>query len=75
MRSFPSPSETDFANFLRTIDIHHNYAVCEEYFGKKVFMHRKGATSAKLDEIGVIPGSMGAASYIVRGHPWAPWMP
>ena len=55
------------ANFLRTIDIHHNYAACEEHFGKKVFVHRKGATSAKLDEIGIIPGSMGTASYIVRG--------
>lgn len=54
-------------NFLRTIDIHHNYAACEEHFGKKVFVHRKGATSAKLDEIGIIPGSMGTASYIVRG--------
>ena len=55
------------ANFVRTIDIHHNYAACEEHFGKKVFVHRKGATSAKLDEIGIIPGSMGTASYIVRG--------
>ena len=55
------------ANFPRTVDIHHNYAACEEHFGKKVFVHRKGATSAKLDEIGVIPGSMGTASYIVRG--------
>ncbi len=55
------------AGFLRTIDIHHNYAACEEHFGRKVFVHRKGATSAKLDEIGVIPGSMGTASYIVRG--------
>ena len=54
-------------NFVRTIDIHHNYAACEEHFGKKVFVHRKGATSAKLDEIGIIPGSMGTASYIVRG--------
>ena len=55
------------ANFIRTIDIHHNYAACEEHFGKKVFVHRKGATSAKLDEVGIIPGSMGTASYIVRG--------
>ena len=54
-------------NFIRTIDIHHNYAACEEHFGQKVFVHRKGATSAKLDEIGIIPGSMGTASYIVRG--------
>ncbi len=55
------------ANFLRTIDIHHNYAAFEEHFGKKVCVHRKGATSAKKDELGIIPGSMGAASYIVRG--------
>ena len=54
-------------NFLRTIDIHHNYAAFEEHFGEKVCVHRKGATSAKLDEIGIIPGSMGTASYIVRG--------
>ena len=54
-------------NFIRTIDIHHNYAAFEEHFGRKVCVHRKGATSAKLDEIGVIPGSMGTASYIVRG--------
>ena len=54
-------------NFVRTIDIHHNYAAFEEHFGEKVCVHRKGATSAKLDEIGIIPGSMGTASYIVRG--------
>lgn len=55
------------AGFLREIDIHHNYAAHEEHFGEKYFIHRKGATSAKLDEIGIIPGSMGTASYIVRG--------
>ena len=55
------------ANFVRTIDIHHNYAAFEDHFGRRVCVHRKGATSAKLDEIGIIPGSMGTASYIVRG--------
>lgn len=55
------------SSFLQTIDIHHNYAAFEEHFGRKVIVHRKGATSAKLDEIGIIPGSMGTASYIVRG--------
>ncbi len=55
------------ANFVRTIDIHHNYAAFEEHFGQKVCVHRKGATSAKPGEIGIIPGSMGTASYIVRG--------
>ena len=55
------------ATFIRTIDVHHNYAAFEDHFGRKVCVHRKGATSAKLDEIGIIPGSMGTASYIVRG--------
>ncbi|MBQ9337410.1 MAG: RtcB family protein [Lentisphaeria bacterium] len=54
-------------NFVREVNIHHNYAAQEEHFGEKFFIHRKGATSAKLDEIGIIPGSMGTASYIVRG--------
>lgn len=55
------------ATFLRELDVHHNYAAFEEHFGRKVCVHRKGATSAKKDELGIIPGSMGAASYIVRG--------
>ena len=53
--------------FLREVNIHHNYAAFEEHFGETFCIHRKGATSAKLDEIGIIPGSMGTASYIVRG--------
>ncbi len=55
------------ANFLREVNIHHNYAAFEEHFGEMLCIHRKGATSAKLDETGIIPGSMGTASYIVRG--------
>ena len=55
------------AEFLREVNIHHNYAVFEEHFGETYCIHRKGATSAKLDEVGIIPGSMGTASYIVRG--------
>jgi len=54
-------------NFLREIDIHHNYAALETHFGEHFFIHRKGATSAKAGEIGIIPGSMGTASYIVEG--------
>jgi len=54
-------------NFLRKINIHHNYAAAEEHFGEKVWVHRKGATSAKEGEMGIIPGSMGTHSYIVRG--------
>ena len=53
--------------FLREVNIHHNYAAFEEHFGEMLCVHRKGATSAKPDEIGIIPGSMGTASYIVRG--------
>ena len=55
------------AHFLREVNIHHNYAAKEEHFGETLYIHRKGATSARLGEIGIIPGSMGTASYIVRG--------
>lgn len=49
------------------LDVHHNYVTYEEHFGKYVWIHRKGATSAKKGELGIIPGSQGANSYIVRG--------
>ena len=52
------------------LDVHHNYARLEEHAGQEaptVMVHRKGATSAAAGELGIIPGSMGSASYIVRG--------
>jgi len=49
------------------INIAHNYAAIEEHFGKKLIVHRKGATSAKKGEIGIVPGSQGTKSYIVEG--------
>ena len=49
------------------INIAHNYASLENHFGKNVWVHRKGATSAKEGELGIIPGSQGTKSYIVRG--------
>jgi tRNA-splicing ligase RtcB len=49
------------------INIHHNYAALEEHFGEKVWVHRKGATCATEGKIGIIPGSMGTSSYIVKG--------
>jgi tRNA-splicing ligase RtcB len=55
------------AEFGNQVNIHHNYAALESHFGKDVWVHRKGATSAKLDETGIIPGSMGTSSYIVKG--------
>jgi tRNA-splicing ligase RtcB (3'-phosphate/5'-hydroxy nucleic acid ligase) len=54
-------------DILERYNIHHNYAAFENHFGKNVFIHRKGATSAKVGEIGLIPGSQGTASYIVKG--------
>lgn len=53
--------------FSSEVAIHHNYACPEEHFGREVWVHRKGATSAEEGELGIIPGSMGTASYIVRG--------
>ncbi len=55
------------ATFEKEINIHHNYAVLENHFGKNVWIHKKGATSAKEGELGIIPGSQGTASYIVKG--------
>lgn len=49
------------------INIAHNYAAEEEHFGEKVWVHRKGATSSKNGEWGIIPGSQGSESFIVRG--------
>lgn len=49
------------------INCHHNYVQQETHFGEKLFITRKGAISAQLGELGIIPGSMGAKSFIVRG--------
>lgn len=54
-------------SFDEPIDVNHNYASIENHFGKNVWIHRKGATSARLDQIGIIPGSQGTKSYIVKG--------
>ncbi len=48
-------------------DVHHNYARWENHFGKNVLVHRKGATSAKKDELCIIPGSQGTNSYLCKG--------
>ena len=52
----------------QAVNCHHNYAAVEEHFGSKVWITRKGAVSARSGELGIIPGSMGAKSYIVRGR-------
>lgn len=55
------------ASYEPIINIAHNYARKENHFGQNVLVHRKGATSAKLGEIGIIPGSQGTPSFIVKG--------
>ncbi len=49
------------------VNCHHNYVAEEEHFGEKLLVTRKGAVRAGLGDLGIIPGSMGARSYIVRG--------
>ena len=49
------------------VNCHHNYVARERHFGAKVYVTRKGAIRAGAGELGIIPGSMGAKSYIVRG--------
>lgn len=49
------------------INCHHNYVNTEKHFGKKVLVTRKGAVRAEVGDLGIIPGSMGVKSYIVRG--------
>jgi len=50
------------------VNCHHNYVARETHFGKEVYVTRKGAVRARRDDLGIIPGSMGARSYIVRGR-------
>merc|ERR1712217_607783 len=62
----------------RMVNIHHNYCECEqcrfydtaskEWREEELWVTRKGATSAKEGQLGIIPGSMGTGSYIVRGR-------
>lgn len=56
-----------FETHVEAVNCHHNYVQKEKHFGKDVFVTRKGAVSAREGELGIIPGSMGAKSFIVRG--------
>jgi tRNA-splicing ligase RtcB (3'-phosphate/5'-hydroxy nucleic acid ligase) len=62
-RHLPSFEVTEEA-----VNCHHNYVAQEEHYGEKVWLTRKGAIRARAGELGIIPGSMGARSYIVRGR-------
>jgi len=50
-----------------TVNCHHNYVAVEEHFGDKVYVTRKGAINAEAGRYGIIPGSMGAKSFIIKG--------
>ena len=56
-----------FETHVEAVNCHHNYVQQERHFGEDVFVTRKGAVSARRGEMGIIPGSMGARSFIVRG--------
>lgn len=62
-KCIPKPFEAH----VEAVNCHHNYVQQERHFGQDVFITRKGAVSARKGELGIIPGSMGARSYIVRG--------
>lgn len=65
-----STLETEFKDFLaiaEAINCHHNYVEREHHFGQNVWLTRKGAVRARDGDLGIIPGSMGTRSYIVRG--------
>lgn len=57
----------EFEARLEAVNCHHNYVSLEHHYGKDVLVTRKGAVRARKDEMGIIPGSMGARSFIVRG--------
>jgi len=57
----------DFESNMEAVNCHHNYISRENHYGKNVLVTRKGAVRAREGEMGIIPGSMGAKSFIVRG--------
>jgi len=56
-----------FETQMEAVNCHHNYISREHHYGKNVIITRKGAVSAREGEMGIIPGNMGAKSFIVRG--------
>jgi tRNA-splicing ligase RtcB (3'-phosphate/5'-hydroxy nucleic acid ligase) len=62
VRTLPPFTASDVA-----VNCHHNYVARESHYGKDVLVTRKGAVRAQRGDLGIIPGSMGARSFIVRG--------
>jgi tRNA-splicing ligase RtcB len=67
IRALRSAIDKPFEACVEAVNCHHNYVAREHHFGEDIFVTRKGAVSARKGELGIIPGSMGARSYIVRG--------
>ena len=66
-RAFARHLRADDLGISEDVNCHHNYTEQETHGGKQVWLSRKGAISAKQGERGLIPGSMGTASYVVEG--------
>lgn len=66
IKSELSPGRT-FYGTMEAINCHHNYVNKEHHYGRNVWLTRKGAVRAQAGDLGIIPGSMGVCSYIVRG--------
>lgn len=60
-------STMELGSYEMAVNCHHNYVAREHHFGENVLVTRKGAVRARKGDLGIIPGSMGAKSYIVRG--------
>jgi tRNA-splicing ligase RtcB (3'-phosphate/5'-hydroxy nucleic acid ligase) len=57
----------NLANYEMAVNCHHNYVSKEHHFGQNLWITRKGAVRAREGDLGIIPGSMGAKSFIIRG--------
>lgn len=67
LRAISATLGVEFPSHTVAVNCHHNYVARENHFGANVLVTRKGAVRARAGELGIIPGSMGARSYIVRG--------
>jgi tRNA-splicing ligase RtcB (3'-phosphate/5'-hydroxy nucleic acid ligase) len=67
IRALRGVIDKPFDTHVEAVNCHHNYVQKERHFGRDVLVTRKGAVSAREGELGIIPGSMGAKSFIVRG--------
>ena len=67
LRALASSGLGEFQAGDERVNCHHNYVAREHHFGQNLLVTRKGAVRARLGDLGIIPGSMGARSYIVRG--------